>query len=254
VTDLSRANNDMNNLLAGTGIGTVFVDHQLRISRYTPAATPVINLIPTDIGRPVGHIVSNLVNYDHNRLVEDLRAVLDNLVPRETQLRTRDGTWYLMRIRPYRTLENVIEGAVLTFVDVTERKQAEDAVAAAQANYRRFFDEDLTGACIVNRDEKLIDCNPAWLEIFGFKDRAAAIGSDIRSVYIDPMEWAKIIGRLHSEKRVARQTIALKQQDGRKLDVIQNVAGVFADDGTLIEVLTYVFDISGARLVTAMPK
>ena len=64
VADLSRANNDMNNLLAGTGIGTVFVDHQLRILRFTPAATQIINLIQSDIGRPVGHIVSNLAGYD----------------------------------------------------------------------------------------------------------------------------------------------------------------------------------------------
>ena len=72
VADLSRANNDMNNLLAGTGIGTLFVDQQLRIPRFTPAATQVINLIQTDVGRPVGHIVSNLVGYD--RLVEDVQS------------------------------------------------------------------------------------------------------------------------------------------------------------------------------------
>ena len=77
VADLSRANNDMNNLLAGTGIGTVFVDHQLRILRFTPAVTQVINLILSDVGRPVGHIVSNLAGYD--RLVADVQAVLDSL-------------------------------------------------------------------------------------------------------------------------------------------------------------------------------
>ena len=123
VSDLSRANNDMNNLLAGTGVGTLFVDQQLRISRFTPAATQVINLIQTDIGRPVGHLVSNLVGYD--RLVQDVETVLATLVPREIEVRTKAGRWYLMRIRPYRTLENVIEGAVLTFVDVTDRRQAE---------------------------------------------------------------------------------------------------------------------------------
>ena len=64
VAALTRANNDMNNLLAGTGIATVFVDHQLRILRFTPTATQIINLIPSDVGRPVGHIVSNLTNYD----------------------------------------------------------------------------------------------------------------------------------------------------------------------------------------------
>ena len=71
VADLSRANNDMNNLLAGTGIGTIFVDHHLRILRFTPAATRIINLITSDIGRPVGHIVSNLKGYD--RLLEDIQ-------------------------------------------------------------------------------------------------------------------------------------------------------------------------------------
>ncbi len=126
VADLSRANNDMNNLLAGTGIGTVFVDHQLRILRFTPAATRIINLIQSDIGRPVGHIVSNLMGYD--RLVADTQAVLDTLVPREVEVQTRAGMWYAMRIQPYRTLDNVIEGAVITFVDIAERKLAEDRI------------------------------------------------------------------------------------------------------------------------------
>ncbi|MBU1747173.1 MAG: PAS domain-containing protein [Chloroflexi bacterium] len=130
VADLTRANNDMNNLLAGTGVGTLFVDQRLRIARFTPAATPVINLIPTDIGRPVGHIAANLVGYD--RLVADVQAVLDSLVPVEREVQTITGAWYLMRIRPYRTLENVIEGAVLTFVDITQLKQAEAALREAQ--------------------------------------------------------------------------------------------------------------------------
>lgn len=111
VADLTRSNNDMNNLLAGTGIGTVFVDHQLNIQRFTPAITQVINLIPTDVGRPVGHILSNLEGYD--RLTEDLREVLDTLVPKEVEVRSKAGGRFILRIRPYRTLENVIEGGVV---------------------------------------------------------------------------------------------------------------------------------------------
>ncbi|SMP51144.1 chemotaxis protein CheB [Anoxynatronum buryatiense] len=115
VTDLSRVNSDMNNLLAGTGIATVFVDHQLRIMRFTPTATQIINLILSDVGRPVGHIVNNLMGYDS--LVEDTRAVLDTLVPKEVEVQSIEGNQYTMYIQPYRTLENVIEGAVLTFVN-----------------------------------------------------------------------------------------------------------------------------------------
>ncbi len=130
VADLSRLNNDMNNLLAGTGIATVFVDHQLRILRFTPAATRIINLIPSDIGRPVGHIVSNLTGYDG--LVADTQQVLDSLIPKEVEVQSRAGTWYSMRILPYRTLENVIEGVVITFADVTEMKEAQEALRGSE--------------------------------------------------------------------------------------------------------------------------
>jgi two-component system CheB/CheR fusion protein len=126
VTDLSRANNDMNNLLAGTGIGTVFVDHQLRVLRFTPAARKIINLIPSDIGRPVAHIVSNLVGY--SSLVADVREVLNTLVPKEVEVASQDGRQYTVRMQPYRTLDNVIEGAVISFVDITEMKVTRDAL------------------------------------------------------------------------------------------------------------------------------
>lgn len=116
--DLTRANNDMNNLLSGTGIATLFLDHHLRILRFTPTASEIINLIPADAGRPVAHIVSNLVGYD--RLVADAQAVLDTLIPKEFEVQTTAGRWYTLHILPYRTLANVIEGAVMTFVDITE--------------------------------------------------------------------------------------------------------------------------------------
>lgn len=134
VVDLSRANNDLNNLLAGTGIGTVFVDHQLRIVRFTPAATQIINLIQSDIGRPVSHIVSNLAHYEN--LIEDTREVLDTLVSKELEVQTKTGAWYTLRIMPYRTLENVIEGAVMTFVNISEIKKTEETLRMSQERIR----------------------------------------------------------------------------------------------------------------------
>ena len=126
VIDLMRVNNDMNNLLAGTGIATVFVDHHLCIMRFTPAATGIINLIPSDVGRPVAHVVSNLIDYD--QLVTDVQMVLDSLIHKEVEVKTKNGRWFTLRIQPYRTLENVIEGAVITFVDITKAKKAEAAL------------------------------------------------------------------------------------------------------------------------------
>ena len=90
----------------------------------------IINLISSDVGRPVGHIVSNLVGYDS--LVADAKRVLDSLVPQEKRVLASSGLWFQMRIKPYRTLENVIEGVVITFVDVTETKRTEEALEKSE--------------------------------------------------------------------------------------------------------------------------
>jgi two-component system CheB/CheR fusion protein len=174
VTDLTRANNDMNNLLAGTGVGTVFVDHQLRILRFTPAASAIINLIPSDVGRPVGHIVSNLVGYD--RLVADIRSVLDSLVPIEATVQATDGKWYAMHIQPYRTLDNVIEGAVISFVDVTEIVQARDALREANEQLQRLavVVRDANDAITVQDLEGRITAwNPGATRIYGWSEAEA---------------------------------------------------------------------------------
>ena len=135
VSDLSRAYNDMNNLLAGTGIATIFVDHNLRILRFTPTATLIINLILSDIGRPVGHIASNLMGYEH--LLTDVQTVLKNLTPKEIDVQTLERKWYTMRILPYRTLDNVIEGAVITFVDITEMVRIREELRSANELSKR---------------------------------------------------------------------------------------------------------------------
>ncbi len=179
VADLSRANNDMNNLLAGTGIGTVFVDHQLRILRFTPAATRIINLILSDVGRPVGHIVSNLVGYD--RLVADVQAVLDTLVPKEVEVQTTEGKWYTMRILPYRTLDNVIEGAVITFVDITEMKQTQEALRKANELLRlAVVVRDAHDAITVqDLDGRILAWNPGAVRMYGWSE-AEALAMNVR--------------------------------------------------------------------------
>jgi two-component system, chemotaxis family, CheB/CheR fusion protein len=132
---LAKENNDMNNLLSGTGIGTVFVDMKLRILRYTPAASGIMNLEPGDTGRPVGEVGSNLVGY--NSLVTDIGAVLESLTPRDIEVQTTSGKWYTMHVLPCLTHENVVEGAVITFQEITKHKQAEEET-------RKKLDEKVT--------------------------------------------------------------------------------------------------------------
>ena len=175
VSGLARASNDMSNLLAGTGIGTLFVDFQLRILRFTPAVTDIINLIPSDVGRPVAHIVSNLIGYDC--LVADVQAVLDTLVPKAVDVRTTLGKWFTLRIKPYRTLENTIEGAVINFIDITERHQIEEdlhhanELARLAVVVRDAHDaitvQDLTG--------RTIAWNPGAVRLYGWSESEALL-------------------------------------------------------------------------------
>ena len=211
VTDLSRANNDMNNLLAGTGIATIFLDNGLRILRFTPNATGIINLILNDLGRPVGHIVSNLVDYD--RLVADTQAVLDTLVPKEIEVQARDGRWYILRIRPYRTLDNVIEGAVITFVDITDSKRAQEMLHAANDLLRlavvvRDADDAIT---VQDLDGHILAWNPAAVRMYGWSE-AEALTMNVRDLIpeslrqdaltkIDQLRQAEILEPYRTQRR-----------------------------------------------------
>ncbi len=175
VLSLSRANNDINNLLAGTGIATVFVDFRLRILNFTPTASQIINVIRSDVGRPVGHIVSNLVDY--NGLVEDIHAVLKTLIPIETEVQTTNGLWYTMRILPYRTIDNVIEGAVLNFVDITEMKKTREALQKANDLLRlAVVVRDAHDAVTVqDLDGQILAWNPGAVRMYGWSEVEALL-------------------------------------------------------------------------------
>jgi len=212
VADLSRSNNDMNNLLAGTGIGTIFVDEQLHIRNFTPAVTQAINLIPTDVGRPVGHIVSNLVGYD--RLVADLQSVLETLLPKEIEVRTKAGEWYLLRMRPYRTLENAIEGAVITFTEITEMKKAQAAQRDSEALRRlaAVVNDASEAIMVLDLEGRILAWNPAAQKMYGWSE-AEALAMNIRDLTAVQQQSRSETLEPHRMRRVAR--------DGRIVEVMQ---------------------------------
>src|SRR5690606_2376168 len=111
-----EASDDMKNLLNSTDIATLFLDEGLKVRRFTPRTAGIIKLIPSDIGRPVTDLVTELA---YPGLADDVREVLRSLVQHVCQVPTRDGRWFAVRIMPYRTQDNRIDGVVITFVDIT---------------------------------------------------------------------------------------------------------------------------------------
>jgi two-component system, chemotaxis family, CheB/CheR fusion protein len=122
VEELETSNDDLNNLLSSTDIGTVCLDRSFRIRWFTPAVKDLVSLMPGDIGRPLKDFAARFVCDD---LLKDAAAVLDKLSPVEREIGTREGRWFLSRVLPYRTADDRIDGVVLTFTDITLRKQAE---------------------------------------------------------------------------------------------------------------------------------
>jgi two-component system CheB/CheR fusion protein len=172
---LSQANNDMVNLLAGTGIATVFVDHSLCILRFTPSAREIINLIPSDMGRPLADLVSNLQDYDN--LVVDAQAVLHNLIPKEAEVQTKQNKWYKLNIQPYRTSDNKIEGAVITFVDITEMVNIREALLKANQQQRlAIVVRDAHDAITVqDLDGLILAWNPGAVRLYGWSEAEALL-------------------------------------------------------------------------------
>jgi two-component system CheB/CheR fusion protein len=220
VADLSRSNSDMRNLLSGTGIGTIFVDHLLRILRFTPTVSTLINLIEADIGRPLDQIRSNLVGYD--ALAQDIREVLGTLTSKELEVQTQNGEWFLLRIRPYRTLDNVIEGAVITFTEITAMKQAQAFLRDSEAVRRlAIVVRDTRDAVLVyDMTGRILAWNPAAEKLYGWTEEEA-LAMNIRNLLPESgrEDTLASIRRLSELGRLEPQRIQRVTKDGQFIPV-----------------------------------
>jgi two-component system CheB/CheR fusion protein len=183
---MTLLNSDLKNLLESTDIATIFLDTQLRIKSFTSGMTNIIPLRDADRGRPVSEIVT-LLNY--TELQADARKVLRTLAVIEKEVRVaQEGMTFIMRIHPYRTVDNVIDGVVVTFVDISERKKVEGALLESETRYRALFEAMDEGFCIIEKvdtgsgepsDFRYLAANPAFAVQSGVGD---VIGKTIREV------------------------------------------------------------------------
>ncbi|MDR3556452.1 MAG: PAS domain-containing protein [Syntrophobacteraceae bacterium] len=163
IDEMSDLNNDINNLLASTEIGTIFLNTHLGIKRFTSSMTKLFSLIPTDMGRSIRDLATKI---SYPALYNDAQAVLDTLQAKETEVTAEGGRWFLTRILPYRTKENIIDGVVITFSDITDRKQAMDQSMAAKKFAERIVETVRAPLLVLDQGLNIISANAEFCRKF----------------------------------------------------------------------------------------
>lgn len=157
IEETSLTSNNLQNLINSANIGTIFLDRSFRIALFTPAVRDIFNLIPADYGRPLSDITHRL---EYDALLQDAENVLEKLLTIEREVSTSDGKHYMMRVLPYRTAEDHINGVVITFFDITTRKKTEDSLLLSEERYRVA----LSSAGMAAWDWNIIQDTAVWNE------------------------------------------------------------------------------------------
>jgi two-component system CheB/CheR fusion protein len=222
--EVASANGDLQNLFAATQIATIFLDRSLRITKFTPAATALFHLLESDVGRPLADLAPRFAGQD---LVSEALEALRLLTTVERQVQTADGHWFVLRILPYRTIENFIAGVVVTFVNISEVRRAEEA-AKKQAQLVQLSHNTI----FVRRFDGVIESwNRGAQELYGF-GREEAIGRISHELLATsfPQPLAEIEAELRSGGCWAGE-LRQRTKDGRLVVALANKQYARGDDG-----------------------
>ena len=177
IEQLTRTKSDLENTLTQVDVGIIFLDRDLNIRHFNAAATRISNLIDSDVGRPLGHIVSKI---KYSSMMTDAKAVFERLEPKEVEVEAEDGRWYVMRILPYRTTERLVDGVTLTFSDVTEQKRAEKILRShaalmdlAAERLARVVRDSYNAITVQDLEGRILAWNPAAERIYGWSEAEA---------------------------------------------------------------------------------
>ena len=182
VEELSQLSSDLQNLLAATDIATLFLDRKFRIMRFTPRASELFNVRHLDRGRPLSDLTHHL---GYSDLQEDAQRVLTGLVPVEREVQDDTGRWYLTRVLPYRSSDDRIEGVVITFIDITQRRESEEALRKSEEHLRLTLESAIDYAIFtLNMNGVVTDWNAGAERIFGYQ-RQEIIGQSGSVVFVD---------------------------------------------------------------------
>ena len=251
--EISRAHKELENLMGATEIATLYLDRELRIQRYTAGVQELFNMLEVDRGRRISDLTHKL---GYNQFIEDAERVLRKLIPVEREIQRVDGKWYIVRLRPYRTMEDRIEGVVITFIEITQLKQTEQQLTAAktmleehveertrelaQANeqirqardmfYTLFHSNPIPTSLTRLEDATFLNVNDAYLEFAGLA-RENVLGQTAQTLGL-PISLSirpRIITRLKQEGMVRNLELMVRRGSGELATVLASIQLVTID-------------------------
>lgn len=233
VDDYSRVNNDMKNLLNSTEIATLFLDKELNIRRYTLQATKIFKLIKSDIGRPFTDQVTDLL---YPGLVADALEVLGTLVFIQKEIPATDGRWFSVRIMPYRTSDDRIEGLVITFIDISNQKKIETKYIETERMNNFLLNSSSEIIIILSKDLKILEFN-AESEIFFGKKRKDCINMNFIQLFIPETSQRSTEKKLKKllDKRTGGEIKMVVKTAARKNSSVKLFVNIFSDEMNVAE-------------------
>jgi two-component system CheB/CheR fusion protein len=218
VSDFVQANEDMKNLLNSTEIATLFLDKDLNIRRFTEQATKIFKLRKVDIGRPFTDQASDL---KYPEIDQHARQVLDTLISIETPIQAEGGRWYNVRILPYRTLDDRIDGLVITLTDITIAKKTENALNVSEIRYRSLFESAKEGILILDAETgKIVDVNPFLVVLLGYSKEQFLAKTIWQIGFLKDLIANKDkFLELQQKEMVRYENLPLETADGREINV-----------------------------------
>jgi two-component system CheB/CheR fusion protein len=232
---ISRAHSDLQNLMAATDFGTLFLDGTLRIKRFTDPVTELFSITPADEGRPITDFAHQL---EYTDLIKDARAVLANLAPIRREVRSRANRWFDVRLRPYRTVDDKIDGVVITFVDISDRRQIEEALRASEQHLlheKQLIDLSREPIFVWDFDDGILQWNRGCEEFYGFK-RMEAIGQHSHKLLATtaPGSSFEQVRAMLRERGTWSGELIQKAKDGRALAVDSRLELVMIEGRRLV--------------------
>ena len=192
VDEVREANSILENLMAATEIATLFLDRDLRITRFTPRVQELFNIQTVDVGRPLSDFTQR---FDYGGLIDDARTVLDDPTPLEREIHQSEDKWFLLRLRPYRTVEDQIEGVVLTFIDITDRRKAEQALRRSEEFHRLAVEAATVGTWSLDLETGNCYVSPQTAALMGYASDPPASATEVDADLPSAPNWQQMVPR-----------------------------------------------------------